>query len=147
MTFDGYAERTAIMTELGQLAGGRVVQGLTDDEQVARFTENGIIKPYINVQFGRPIPTTGDRGMGVGEAKQPYIMAFTVECYAGDADTAGRLAAAVMNLLIDFIPNSPNSTGIKGAGGFNYGKPILQNKPTRFAEDCYFTLGINQSTD
>lgn len=147
MTFDGYAERTAIMAELKQLAGGRVEQGLPDDLQVQRFAENGLIKPYINVQFGRPIPTTGDRGAGVGERKQPYLMAFTVECYADTADTAGRLAAAVTNLLIDFVPNEPNSTGIKGAGGYSYTKPIQQNKPTRFSEDCFFTVVINQSTD
>lgn len=147
MTFDGYAERTAIMAELKQLAGGRVERGLPDDLQLEKYTENGLVKPYINVQFGRPIPTTGDRGMGVGEAKQPYIMAFTVECYGPTADHAERLAVAVTNLLIDFIPNPPNSSGIKGSGGFSYTKPILQNKPTRFAEDTFFTLSLNLSTD
>jgi hypothetical protein len=147
VTFDGYAERTAILNELKQLAGGRVEQGLPDDLQLQKYTENGLIKPYINVQFGRPIPTTGDRGMGVGERKQPYLMAFTVECYAADADTAGRTAAAVTNLLIDFVPNGPNSGGVKGAGGFNYTKPIQQSKPTRFAEDCFFTVLLNLSTD
>jgi hypothetical protein len=145
MTFDGYAERTAIMAELQQLAGGRVERGLTDDLQLEKFVSNGLVKPYINVQFGRPIPTTGDRGMGVGERKQPYMMAFTVECFGPTADTAERLAAGVTNLLIDFVPNAPNSGGIKGAGGFNYVKPILQNKPTRFAEDCHFTLLLNLS--
>lgn len=146
MTFDGYAERTAIFEHLKQLAGGRVERGLPDDLQLEKYTENGLVKPYINVQFGRPIPTTGDRGM-VGERKQPYLMAFTVECYGPTSDHAERLAAAVTNLLIDFVPNPPNSSGIKGSGGYNYTRPVLQNKPTRFEEGCYFTVLINQSTD
>lgn len=147
MTFDGYAERTAIFNELKQLAGGRVERGLPDDTLLEKYTENGLIKPYINVQFGRPIPTTGDRGAGVGERKQPYLMAFTVECYGPTADHAERLAAAVTNLLIDFVPNAPNSGGVKGSGGYNYTRPVLQNKPTRFIEGCFFTLLLNLSTE
>jgi hypothetical protein len=147
MTFDGYAERTAIMTELQTLVGGRVSKGLPDDQQLARFSVNGLIKPYINVQFGRPVPTSGDRAMGVGEDRQPYIMAFTVECYGPDSDSAERTAVAVTNLLINFVPNEPNSGRIKGAGGYAYGKPLEANKPTRFSEDCFFAVLINQSTD
>lgn len=146
MSFDGYAERTAIFTALEALAGGRVYRGVTDNVQLEHFN-SGAIKPYINVQFGRPIPTAGDRGMGVGEDKQPYLMAFTIECYGADGDTAERLAADVTNLLINFTPNPPNSGPIKGAGGFSYTKPIEQSRPTRFAEDCFFQVLINQSTN
>jgi hypothetical protein len=140
------AESDAIMARLATLAGGRVEEGLTDDMLLARYAVSGVIKPYINVQFGAPIPSPLDRGMGVGEDKQPYVLAFTVECYGADSRTARLLAVAVRNLLINWEPNGTNANPIKGSGGYSYTRPIEQSKPTRFEEGCFFVVTINQST-
>lgn len=139
------AERANIHARLKTLADGRAHRGLPDDEAVERFPD-GSVKPYMVVQFGRPIPAAGERGMGVGERGQPYIMAFTVGCFAAVSESAEELAAAVGNLLIDFLPNGINADPIKGAGGYSYTRPIQQNRPSKFEEGCYFTTVINLST-
>lgn len=139
----GYTERQNILAQVADLAGGRIFDGKPSDQQLAK--SGGQVKPYAIVMFGRPIPATGDRGMGVGEEKQPYIMACTFACIASIQDDAARLAARITERLIGWLPNGDNATPMKGAGGFSYQRFIAANMPSLFEEQASFETTINLS--
>lgn len=144
-SYTGFTERQNIMAQIATLANGRVFEGMPNDTQIPK--KDGQIQPYIVAMFGRPVPSATDRGMGVGEKKQPYIMAMTFACIAATADLAGRLAARVTERLLDFLPNGDNASPIKGAGGFAYQHIIASNSPSRFEEQPSFETTINLSPD
>lgn len=140
MAFDGAVERNNIYTKLLTLAGGRVHRGIPDDEMLERFA-NGKVKPYIIVMFGRPIPRLRDRGMGVGERGQPYIMAVSVIAFAASQTDTEATAAAVTDLLLGWNPNPGNATELAGGGGYAFNAIDAESKPSQFKEATQFEVG------
>lgn len=145
MSFDGIAERRAIISRLKVLCGGRVYEGMRDEVDLKRH-DDGSVKPYITVMFATPFASQKERGMGVGESGQPHILRMTVTAFGGDASDVGDTVAEIVKLLLDFQPNGSNATPLAAKGGFSFSRRDAQSKPTRFAQSAFFSTTINMST-
>lgn len=141
-SFDGLAERRAARAKLSVLAGGRILSSVPGNENITKDPATGEILPFIVTRFGRPIPSTLERGVGGGEEDQPYIVAMTFVAYAAHLETAEELAAGITRLMLGKqLTNT--STELKAAGGYNYTVLETANKPERFEEGVQFTNIIN----
>jgi hypothetical protein len=142
MSANGKAERDAAHALLLSVSGAdRAFRGIPDESVLARDPDFGSVLPYIVERFGRPIPAPYDRNLGT-EDKQPHIMAITLACYAEVEKDAEDLAADITDLLLG-LQLTPNSSGLKSAGGYSFNKKETQNKPSRYLEPVMFTTIVN----
>ena len=141
MSFDGKAERAAIMTRYSALAGGRGFKTeVPGTVTLPRFTDQRI-KPYYVVRFATPFATERQRSI-MGEAAQPHILAFTVLAYGGDADAAEALQVEVAKLSVGWQP-TPNATPIKATGGYAQSVADTGSYPMRFLEMGFYRTIVN----
>ena len=145
MSYDGLIERKAIMERVENLAGGRVMKGVADDETHRRFLD-GSVKPYICMLFSTPFPVDAGRTMTAGDVDTPHVVTVTAVAYAGDPDTAEITGAALRRRLVDFQP-TPTSTTLKGEGGYDSNNGDGKRKPTRWDDGSSFSYLINMGPD
>lgn len=132
-TFDGVAESQAILARLKGLCGGRVFDHIADSESPAL--------PFIGVLTGQPVAAAGNRGLG-GERVQPHILLASIIIEAADTSTAGIVAAAVSNLLLDWTP-STTSSGMTTDGGDSFPRAATATLPSRQVITSRFKTTIN----
>lgn len=140
-TFDGALESAAILTRAQTLFGGRVTEGLADDQTVALNTDLSV-KPFAAVLFGEPIATGKDRGIGF-EAAQPHVLALSFVLTARDSATARSMAADVLNLFMDWQPSTTSGLMIPASGGASFGTIASVNTPSRFIRMRNFKVDLN----
>lgn len=124
-------EAEAVKERLANLCGGRVYDGLTDDDELARHDNGGDVRPYIVLRFNEPIKSGRDRGIG-GERSQPYIFSGSVECWGPDNQTVRLVGDEVRDLLLGWAPteNNDSEISLRGGGDFRYkdsaGRPSIR---------------------
>ena len=138
--FDGTVETANILARLKPLCGGRWYESVPDDAVLAT-NPDGTIKPFGVLLRGTPIPSAKDRGLA-GERTQPHILLYSVVIEAANADAAGAVVSAVLDLLLDFVP-SPTASGLKAAGGDSFPTLATATKPSRQVVTSRFTTVIN----
>lgn len=145
MSADGVAEQRAILARLSTLVGGRIHDGIPDDEEVEKDAF-GAIKPYIVVIFGSDVPTGADRSL-MDEDVQPLIQPLTVECWGGNADICRTTAGAVKGLIRgNWKPDPLNASSIRTSGGGDFRQKDSAGKPTRFMRAVNGEYTYNLST-
>lgn len=144
MSADGVAEQRAILARLGTLVGGRIFDGIPDDEELPTATF-GEIKPYIVVIFGSDVPTGADRSL-MEEDVQPLIQPLTVECWGGNADICRTTAGAVKGLIRGWKPDELNASSIRTSGGGDFRQKSSAGKPSRFMRAVNGEYTYNLST-
>jgi hypothetical protein len=140
----GVAERAFILSPeaLGALAGGRVYKTQAPDSSKLARKDDDTVKPYLVVTFQTPSAAAGGRSIGVNESRQPHLMGITVAAYAGDAESAEALMAAVIRTLVGTNP-SDTAGEIKLAAGQSFTAADNGSRPTRFGEWAIFKVYIN----
>jgi hypothetical protein len=139
--FDGALESTAILTRAKTLFGGRVTEGLADDQNVALNSDLSV-RPFAAILFGEPVATGKDRNIG-HESTQPHVLAVSFVLTARDSITARTMAADVLNLFMDWQPSASSGLMIPSGGGANFGTLASVNQPSRFIRMRNFRVEIN----
>jgi hypothetical protein len=140
-TFDGALESAAILNHAKTLFGGRVTEGLADDQEVALNADLSV-KPFAAILFGEPIATGKDRGLG-REATQPHIIPISFVLTARNSLTVRGMSADILNLFIDWQPSTTSGLMVPTGGGANFGTIASANVPSRFIRMRNFTVEIN----
>lgn len=124
-------------------ANGRVYEGVADDAEIAVGT-TGAVKPHLILSFAKPIKKARGRGIGGGEAAQPYIFIATVEAVASDAVTARRMSEDVDVALTGWVPGTTNNAGeLSGRNGVNSASINANLRPSRFTLPTHWECEIN----
>lgn len=139
------AEQYAVMDQIRPLAGGRLFDGVPDEQEMVFDPLTGKLKPYMVVTFGIPIRAARDRSI-IGARAQPYIQPFTVDCYGDDADSARILASGVIDRVLGFVPDDQNASEIECSGGGDFRERDTQGRPTRFIKRVQGEFLINMHT-
>lgn len=142
MSYDGVAEMAAITARLSTIAGGRIFEGVLDEETHARFVSDGGIKPYMTLYTSTPTPALKGQSLNGGDIDTPHNMLLTLVAYAGAAEDARTTLAAADALLRDWAP-ATTATPLTGAGGFQARTSDIRKKPTRFAVGTHWSTVIN----
>lgn len=142
MSAYGLEERRSTLERAKTLAGGRVWQGsIADDYDIPRL--DGAVLPHAIVDFSAPVKSAQDRVLANGEKGQPHILWATVSCVAGNAEEAQVLAAAVLDLFLDWKP-SDSADPYEAKGGFGTRRPKTGSTPSRYIEGIYLETTVNQ---
>jgi hypothetical protein len=146
MSVDGLAEMAAIKARLSGIAGGRIFEGVLDEETHKRYLTDGGIKPYLTVLTSTPTPSIKSASMTGGDLTTPHNMLITIGAYAGSTLDARITLAAADALLRDWAP-LPSATPFSGAGGFQARDSDIRKKPTRFEVGTHWQCLINMGPD
>ncbi len=146
MSYDGLAEMNAVLARLAPVAGGRILEGVQDDETHARFVTDGGVKPYIIVITSTPQPIVHARSMDGNDSNTPHAMLVTVAAYAGNSVDARITLAAADALMRDWAP-MPSALPFTGAGGFQGKATDVRKKPSRFSVGSSWKTTINLGPD
>lgn len=147
MSFDGVAEVEATIARLkANLVGGRVYDGLPDDQQLARDPLTKEVLPYIVVVATTPVGMKTERRLSVGEQDQPFVLPITAVAYAQTASAARNTAAAIQRWTVGWQPGGDNSTAFESPGGYSHTRMDAQKKPTRFEQGVDLLCTINMQT-
>ncbi|MET4703114.1 hypothetical protein [Frigoribacterium sp. UYMn621] len=139
--FDGAAESAAILAHAKTLFGGRVTEGLADDETIA-LNSDSTVKPFAAILFGEPIASGKDRNLG-REATQPHIVGVSFVLTARDSITARSMSADILNLFMDWQPTPTSGLMLPVGGGAAFGTIAASNVPSRFVRMRNFSVELN----
>lgn len=142
MAASGIDERRATLARLKTLAGGRVWQGVVDDEAAIPRTKEGKIYRHAVIDFGAPIRSLRERNLTNPDLRQPHILSATVACIAGTADDAQALMDDVVNMLVDWAPSGTSDPWElkNGYGGYRQGTSAI---PSRFIQVIFLETTVN----
>lgn len=146
MSFDGIDEETGILSRIGNLAGGRILDMEPDDTNIPIDTY-GKVRPYVVLSMGAPFAHGSDgRSMGDGEEDIPYSLTFVIGCYAGDRASLNSLYKEVVALLVGWCPNEGNATAISIPFAYNGATAKTLVRPAIFSKIAAMKTTINLST-
>lgn len=143
MAANGNAERKATIVRAKGLVGGRVYESALPDDTNPPRSADGRIAPHIILDFGAPVRSARDRNIANPEKGQPHVLPVNAACIAGDAGTAGDVAAALFDLLVDWAP-SATSDAFEAKGGYGTNRPATGNTPSRFVSGLFLESVVNQ---
>lgn len=136
MTFDISGAVASVKAQItAEVVNARIVD--THDEAPRA---NGIIQPYIVLNFSMPSRRTSDAGI-VESKRDTYNVWFHASCVALDVDASRNLCGQVMDALVDFEPT--NSSRITTQGSFSDTLASTDSVPKRFTEVARFRFSYN----
>lgn len=138
----GLEERRNTLARLKTINAGRFWQGTIDDDYPLPRDPSGRVLPHGIVDFGAPVRTARDRNLSKGEKGQPHVLPVSISLVSGDKDSAQELAAAVLDLLLDWAP-SETSDAYEAKGGYGTRRPSTANVPTRVIDGLFLEAVIN----
>ena len=138
MSLDLLAVQDDIVAELRTLAQDVYETSAPDDSRL-KFDSNGMILPYIIVEFSDMYPAVGGNGIVSSkyDLKQSYIL---VTCIAPTERSARQVANLVRAKLSGFQPvNSGEMTQYGGSVSY----VVQDSKPNRYISELGFNFTTN----
>lgn len=128
-------EITAKLRELPQ----DVYETTAPDDARLRFDANGMILPYIVVEFADMYDSPLAAGIVSNkyDVKTSYIV---VSCVGPTERSARQVADVVRNKLTGFAPADAGEMSLAG-GGLSY--TVADSKPNRYVSELGFTFPVN----
>lgn len=138
MTLNPYVEQELITAKLESVMAQTVYNDVPD----AVDTEyvNGVIVPYITVDYGMPFASAGGRSIAV-EEKQPTDQRVIFSSIAGSNGVARQITSRIVSEMTGFKP-SDNSGPLRLVGGGAY-TIQMENKPTEYVSEVYMLYASN----
>lgn len=143
MTADGIAERRATVAKIETIPNLTVWVGAAPDAWDPPRDADERVLPYVVIDFGAPVRTQKERGLGLGEKGQPHILTANVACISGDADWSMDLMKAIFDLLVDWRP-SDTSDPYDAQGGYGSQRTATERRPAQFIEGLFLQTTVNQ---
>lgn len=103
---------------------------------------NGVLTPYIVIDYGMPVSTTDGRGI-TGEEDQPTVQRVAVACVASSGKVAREIASKVSAVGVGFTASS-NAGPLRLVGGGNFTQKV-DAKPTVYVSEVYFSYTSNMA--
>jgi hypothetical protein len=138
MSLDLLSVQDEITTKLKELAQD-VYETTAPDDSRLRFDINGMILPYIVVEFADMYDDTTASGILSSryDVKTSYIV---VSCVGPTQRSARQVTQLVRDKLTGFIPSDAGELTLAG-GGLSY--TVADPKPNRFVSEIGFTFKVN----
>lgn len=138
MSLDLLSVQDAIVTKLGELAQD-VYETTAPDDTRLRFDTNGMILPYIVVEFADMYDSADGAGIisTKYDVKTSYIV---VSCVGPTQRSARQVTQLVREKLTGFTPSNAGELTLAG-GGLSY--TVADSKPNRFVSEIGFTFKVN----
>lgn len=144
MSLDALAEQEAILARASTLLGGRVYDGIPDEERLTRT--DGVLDPYAVVWFGELFPSNPADHSLTGEEDQPATMSVLFDIWSESATTSRQAISAFHPLFIGWSANDNMSPMVlRGSGSFAFHQTTTG--PTRFSRTLTLQFTINNSVE
>lgn len=126
---------TAKLRELSQ----DVYETTAPEDSKLRFDANGMILPYIVIEFADMYESTGAAGIVSSrlDVKTSYIV---VSCIAPTERSARQVAELVRDKLTGYVPTDAGELVLSG-GGIAF--TAQEAKPNRYIAELAFTFPVN----
>jgi len=138
MTLNPYVEQELITARLESVMAQTVYEDVPD--AVDTQYSNGLIIPYITVDYGMPFASAGGRSIAA-EEKQPTDQRVIFSSVAGSNNTAREITSKIVNEMTGFKA-SANSGPLRLVGGGAYTIQV-ENKPTEYVSEVYMLYASN----
>lgn len=127
-----------IIAKLRELSQDVYETSAPDDSKL-RFDSNGMILPYIVVEFSDMYEAAGAAGIlsSKYDVKTAYIV---VSCIGPTERSVRQVAELVRNKLTGYIPTDAGEMRLF-SGGLSYAQ--AEQKPNRFTTELAFTFSVN----
>ena len=128
-------EITAKLRELPQ----DVYETSAPDDSKLKFDTNGMILPYIVIEFADMYDSPQDAGI-ISTRYNLKTSYAVVSCVAPTERSARQVADMVRNKLTGYSPVDAGELSLAG-GGLSY--TVADSKPNRFVSELGFTFPVN----
>lgn len=136
---DPIVEQDIIVAAVDSAMAQTVYEGVPD--ATLENHVNGVLVPYIAIDFGTPIATANDRGI-VGEQTQPYSMRVAIACVGPTSRISRQISGKIAQTMTGFKAN-PNSGHLRMIGGASYTVQFSETLPTSYISEAYFSYVSN----
>ena len=138
MSLNLLAVQDSIVTKLNELAQD-VYETTAPDDSKLKFDANGMVLPYIVVEFADMYdnPTASGIVSTKYDVKTSYIV---VSCVGPTERSSRQVAQVVRDKLTGYSPADAGELTLAG-GGFSY--TVADIKPNRYVAEIGFTFPVN----
>lgn len=138
MALDLLAVQDSIVNKLRELPQDVYETAVPDDSKL-RFDSNGMILPYIVIEYSDMYEMANANGILSGrmDTKMSYVV---VSCVGPTERSARQVANLVRDKLTGFVPTDAGEMRLSG-GGVSYTKP--EAKLNRYMNELAFTFPVN----
>ncbi len=138
MALDLLAVQDSIVSKLRELPQDVYETAVPDDSKL-RFDANGMILPYIVIEYSDMYEMANANGILSSrmDTKMSYVI---VSCIGPTERSARQVANLVRDKLTGFVPTDAGEMKLSG-GGVSYTKP--ETKLNRYMNELAFTFPVN----
>lgn len=112
-------------------------------DEALTFDENGVMDPFVVVNFGGPVRAAKDRGL-VSAKHDATILFITLDCYAAREWDAIEIKGYLVEELTGWVPEG--ATELVPMGGMTYSRASNRVRPTQYIEATSFQCFSNLSS-
>jgi hypothetical protein len=138
MSLNLLAIQDSIVTKLSEIPQD-IYETTAPDDSKLRFNSNGMILPYVVVEFADMYDNPSENGIVSSKynVKASYII---VSCVGSTERSARQVANIVREKLTGFSPEDAGELTLAG-GGLSYA--AADPKPNRYVAEVGFTFPVN----
>jgi hypothetical protein len=134
MTLNPYADQGALTAYFtAQLAQDVLEDGFPEPGD--QEWTNGVLKPYVVIDFGMPVATADGRSIA-GEEKQPTVQRVVLSAVASSGKVARQIAGKIVESGTGFMASS-NTGPLRLVGGGQFTQQV-ENRPSVYVSEVYF---------
>lgn len=118
---------------------GQLAQPVYDDgypEPADMEWVNGVLTPYVVIEYGMPVGVAEGRGIA-REEEQPTIQRVAVSCVASSGKVARQIASKVARVGVGFTA-SANVGPLRLVGGASLTQRV-ESRPLVYVSEVYFS--------
>ncbi len=135
MTLNPFSDQEALVAYFqGQLAQDVLEDGFPEPGEMTWV--NGVLVPYVVIDFGMPVATADGRSIA-GEEKQPTVQRVVLSAVASSGKVAREIAGKIVEVATGYsISNNTGPLRLVGGGNFTL---QVENRPSVYVSEIYLT--------
>jgi len=134
MTLNPYSDQEALAAFFrSELAQDVLEDGFPEPGEMTWV--NGVLVPYVVIDFGAPVAAAGGRSIA-GEEKQPTSQRVVLSAVASSGKVAREIAGKITEVGTGYMASS-NTGPLRLIGGGQFGQ-VVENRPTVHVSEVYF---------
>lgn len=139
MTLNPYTDQEA----LGAYFDGQLAQDVLEDgfpEPGDMTWVNGVLTPYVVIDFGMPVATADGRSVAA-EEKQPTVQRVVLSAVASSGKVARQIAGKIVEVGTGYMASS-NTGPLRLVGGGQFTLQV-ESRPSVYVSEVYYTYLSN----
>lgn len=139
MTLNPFSDQEALVVYFqGELAQDVLEDGFPEPGEMT--WTNGVLVPYVIIDFGMPVATADGRSIA-GEEKQPTVQRVVLSAVASSGKVAREIAGKIVQVGTGYMASS-NTGPLRLVGGGQFTMQV-ENRPSVYVSEVYYTYWSN----